>query len=135
MDTSKYNPGAIRKAFQFLVDEYGYTIRRDEELFHNEQPYAFVIEFVGNGRRVSLSHDYRDNFFDFNIIKGLDTQHPNDEDNENISPFIKVFMAFERSLNPQDFQPYNKTCAEAASINAYFLKKYASKILFGEDWV
>ena len=44
MDTSKYNPNAIREAFRFLIDEYSYTIARDEELSHDTRPYAFVVE-------------------------------------------------------------------------------------------
>lgn len=135
MDAKKYNPEAIRLAFQFLVDEFGYTVSRDEELSHEGQPYAFEIEYVGNERRVSLIHDYRENFFYFKIVRGLNTQYPNDSDLENIIPFIKVFRTFEPSLNLKDVQPNGRTCAEAAQLNAQLLKKYASNILQGKEWI
>jgi hypothetical protein len=56
------DPAAIRKAFRFLVKEFGYKITRDEELFHENRPYGFVIDYVRNKRQVHLTHDYKENF-------------------------------------------------------------------------
>ena len=135
MKSNKYNPESIRRAFQFLIDDFGYTILRDEELFHDSRPYAFVIEYIGNERRILLNHEYRDNFFDFKIIRGLDTQYPNDKDFENIIPFLKIFISFNPLLNLRSLQPSDKkTCAEVASMNAQLLKTYAPNILRGDEW-
>jgi len=128
-------PTAIRKAFRFLVDEFGYSIIRDEELFHDDRPYAFVIEYIGNERRVDLTYDYKENFFYFVIIRGLNTQFPNAKDRENITIFLNLFRAFEPSIELKMLQPDGQTYAEAALVNAQFLRKYASSILRGEEWI
>ena len=132
---NKYNPAAIREAFRFLVDDFSYSIVNDEELFHGNRPYAFMIEYTGNERRIRLSHDYKENFFYFVIIRGLNTQYPNDNDSENIISFSRLFKSSEPSLELKALQPDNQTCAEAASLNAQFLRKYASGILRGEEWI
>jgi hypothetical protein len=59
------NPVAIRKAFRFLVNKFGYKIVRDEESFHGTRPYGFTIDYVGNKRQVHLVYDYKENFFRF----------------------------------------------------------------------
>lgn len=135
MNTSKYNPNAIREAFRFLVDEYGYSITRDNELSHDTRPYTFVIEYVGHDRRIHLSHDYRENFFYFVIVRGLNTQFPNESDHENIVSFWQLLSSFEPSLESKTLQPSDQTCAEAALKNAQLLRKYASRILRGEEWI
>jgi hypothetical protein len=135
MNIDRINPPAIREAFKFLVDEFGYSITRDEELFHDQRRYGFIIEYVGNERRVHLSHDYKEEFFDFVIIRGLKTRCPSDHDRENIVSFWRLFKVYELSLDLKALQPENQTCAEAASINAQLLRKYASRILPGEEWI
>lgn len=135
MESDNYNPEAIRKAFQFLVDEYGYTVVRDEEFSHEDRPYAFMLEYTGNDRRVLLNHDYKENFFYFKIIRGLETPYPNDADFENIIPFLKIFKTFDPLFDPRSIHPDDKTCAEAAELNAQLLKKYGASILRGEDWL
>jgi hypothetical protein len=135
MNIDRFNPVAIRKTFKFLIDEFGYSVIRDEELFHDQRRYGFIIEYVGNGRRVHLSHDYKEEFFDFVIIQGLNTRYPNDYDQKNIVSFWKLFKSFEPSLALKALQPDGQTCAEAASINAQLLRKYASKILQGKEWI
>jgi hypothetical protein len=134
-DTNKYNPDAIRDAFSFLIKDFSYSIVRAEELLHNNRPYAYVIEYIGHERRIHLSHDYKENFFYFTIIRGLNTQHPNDNDHENIIPFWRLFKSHEPSLELTILQPDTQTCAEAASLNAQLLQKYASSILRGEEWI
>jgi hypothetical protein len=135
MNTNKYNPAAIRQAFKFLVDEFGYTIIRDEELFHADRRYAFVIEYSGNDRRIRLSHDYKENFFYFVVIKGRDTKYPNESDNENVTIFWKLFRSFEPSIGLQELQPNGQTCSEAAIVNAQLLRRYAPSVLRGETWI
>lgn len=106
MESDNYNPEAIRKAFQFLVDEYGYTVVRDEEFFHEDRPYAFMLEYTGNDRRVLLNHDYKENFFYFKINRGFETPYPNDADFENINPFLKIFKTFDLLFDPRSIHPY-----------------------------
>jgi hypothetical protein len=134
MDVNKINPEAIRKAFKFLVEEFGYSVILDKELFHGDRPYACWIEYAGNERRVILSHDYKENFFYFFVIRGLDTKYPNDQDSENIISFWKLFKFFEPSLELREVQPEKQTCAEAALINARLLRQYAPGILQGRKW-
>ena len=135
MNTDKYNQDAIRNSFRFLVDEFGYSITRNEEMSHDTRPYAFVIEYVGNDRRVYLSHDYKERSFYFTVIRGHDTPYPNDGDNKNIRSFWQLFKDFEPQLDLKTLEPDNQTCAEAASINAQLLRKYASGILRVEELI
>ena len=59
LNKGKYNnPDAIRKALRFLVKEFGYKIIRDEELFHENRSYGFVIDYLRYKRQVHLSYDY-----------------------------------------------------------------------------
>ena len=135
MNINKYNPTAIREAFRFLIDEFGYSVTRDEEVSNDGRPYAFVIEYSGNQRRVKLNHDYKEEFFYFTLIRGLNTPYPNESDRENIRSFWQIFKAFEPQLELKMIQPKGQTCAEAASVNAQLLRKYASSILRGEEWI
>ena len=135
MNTDFINPNAIREVFGFLVDEFHYSIARDEILFHEQRDYGFILDYVRKDRRVHLSHDYKENFFDFRIIRGLDTRYPNDHDRENIVSFWRLFKSFEPSLELKALQPDGQTCAEAASINAQLLRKYATKVLQGKEWI
>jgi hypothetical protein len=128
-------PSEIREASKFLIDEFGYRIDHNEELFHDTRPYGYVLEYSGNDRRVSLIHDYRDEFFDFRIIRGLDTPYPNDSDLENIVSFRRLFRSFDPSLDPNVLQPRGEKCVEAALLNAQLLRKYAADILKGNKWV
>jgi hypothetical protein len=130
MNTKISDPEAIRSAFRFLVDEFNYSVTHDKETNN-----GFVIEYAGNQRRVRLVHDYREIFFYFEIIRGLSTQYPNDQDNENIRTFWDVFQHFEPQLDLKKLRPDVQTCAEAALLNAQLLRKYASGILRGEEWV
>jgi hypothetical protein len=132
--TEYFNPNAIRNAFRFLVTEFHYSITQDGELFHEKRPYEFVIEYACNNRRVRLVHDYKENFFDFVIIRGLATRYPNDYDQGNIVTFWGLFKSYEPSLELEALQPVGRTCTDAALINAQLLRKYGSKILRGEEW-
>ena len=126
MNKEKFNPDAIRKAFKFLVDEFGYVVLRDEEVAHDDRPYAFLLEYSGNNRKILLHHDYKENFFYFFVVRGIDTQYPNDEDTENIVPFQKVFLKFDPEIKLDILQPQGRSCAEAANTNAQILKNLAS---------
>lgn len=135
MSIRKYDPDDIRHTFRFLVDEYGYSITRDEEELHGDRPYAFVIEYAGNRRRVQLVYDYQENFFYFSIIRGLNTRYPNDHDNENILIFLRLFRSFDPTIQMAALQPNHQTAVEAAAMNAKLLRQYAPKILKGEEWI
>ncbi len=138
MDKSKYNPAVIRQAFKFLVSEFGYKIVRDEESFHENRPYAFTIDYVRNKRQVHLVYDYKENFFYFEIISignGLTEQRPSTSIRESGTIFWKLFRHFEPSLELKAIQPDGQTCEEAALVNAQLLRKYASNILRGEEWI
>jgi hypothetical protein len=125
-------PAAIRKAFQFLIDEFGYLITRDEELRHENRPYAFVIEYTGNKRKIHLCHDYKENFFYFEIIKVNGWSLFN---NKHSTIFWKLFRHFEPSIELKAIQPDGQSCEEAAMVNAQLLRKYASRVLCGEEWI
>jgi hypothetical protein len=138
MDKSKYKPTSIRQAFIFLVNEFGYSIVRDEELFHENRPYGFVVEYAGNKRKVNLNYDYKENFFYFSISRinnGFFEQISNFGARETSIIFWELFKHFEPSLELEAIQPNGQTCEEAALVNAQLLKKYASDILRGEKWV
>ena len=127
-------PSEIHQAFKFLIDEFGYRIEHDEERFHDTRPYAYVLEYSGNDRRVRLVHDYKEEFFYFVLIRGVNTPYPNDSDRVNIVSFLEVFLSFDPSLDPDVIQPHGKTCGEAALLNARLLKEYAVDILKGNEW-
>lgn len=132
---NKYDPSAIRTAFRFLVDEFGYTVAGDDEFSHDGRPYAFVIEYISAQRRVRLDYDCRDNFFYFYLMRGPDTVFPNDADQENIRSFWQLFKSVEPQLELDAIQPDEQTCAQAAEANAELIRKYCSSILRGEEWV
>ena len=128
-------PGEIREAFKFLIDEFGYRIDRDEVSLHGSRPYAYVLEYSGNDRRVRLVHDYKEEFFYFVLIRGVNTPYPNDSDRVNIVSFLEVFLSFDPSLDPEVIQPHSKTCGEAALLNARLLREHAADILRGNSWI
>ena len=128
-------PGQIREAFKFLIDEYGYRIDRDEVLLHDTRPYAYVLEYSGNDRRVDLVYDYKEEFFYFKIIRGMNTPYPNDSDRLNIVSFLEIFLSFDHWLDPEVIQPHSKTCGEAALLNARLLREHAADILRGNSWL
>jgi hypothetical protein len=128
------NP-VIREVFRFLHDEFQYDVIHDEELLWQGGAYAFVLEYQGNDRRVHLVYDYKENFLDFTIIRGVATKFPNEKDQVNIRSFWQIFKVFEPQLELSQIQPNGQTCAEAARTNAELLKKYCSGILRGEEWI
>ncbi len=135
MGVHDHCPNEFRQAFKFLIDEFGYRIECDEVSFHDTRPYAYVLEYSGNDRRVNLIYDYKEEFFYFKIIRGMNTPYPNDSDRENIVSFLRLFLSFDPSLDPEVIQPHGKTCGEAALLNAQFLRKYATNILKGDEWL
>jgi len=135
MGVHDHCPGEIREAFKFLIDEFGYRIQRDEVSFHDSRPYAYVLEYYGNDRRVDLVYDYKEEFFYFKIIRGVDTPYPNDSDRVNIVSFLRIFLSFDPLLDPEVIQPHGKTCGEAALVNARLLKEYAADIISGDKWI
>jgi hypothetical protein len=135
MSTSIPCPDDIHKAFSFLERDLGYAVVRNEELLHDNRPYAYLLEYLGNDRRVHLLHDYRDNFFDFRVIRGANTVFPNESDTENIITFLQIFRSGDPSVTPDKIQPQAMTCSEAAFENARLLRLHAHSILRGEEWL
>jgi hypothetical protein len=110
-------------------------VTRDEEFAHDGRKYACIIEYQGNERRVFLDYDYKENFFHFYIIRGLETQFPNDQDKVNIRTFWALFRTFEPDLDISYIEPNGLAVFEAANHNAELLRKHCSEILRGEQWV
>jgi hypothetical protein len=133
MRTYKYtnSPQEIKEYFQFLIDEYKYSII--EESITNYGPSYIYINNIGN-IRVKLNYDYKDNFYYFEIIKGVNTKYPNDLDNENIRPLFKLVKKYEVDFDVRKLQPDNNQYLEALKLNAEMLKKYGDKILKGQEW-
>lgn len=135
MSKEEFNPDIIEREFQFLIDEFGYVMTRNEERSYDGYAYAYLIEYQANERRVNLTFDYKENFYYFTIIRGLDTRIPNDTDTENLRPFWQLFHKFDPQLQPDMIQPENQSYVQAAEMNAQLLKKYCTKILSGEEWI
>lgn len=122
-------PKEARERFHFLVKEYGYKLREEN------QGLAYVIEYNKADRRVLLNYDKRDNFFYFILIRGRDTVYPNDLDAENIKPFYELGIEFGSSeFDPASLQPDEYQYLEALENNAQLLRTFGKEILQGEAW-
>ncbi len=117
------------KAFSFLIDEFHYSLCINE--YKN---YGFLLEYSSDGIRIHLFCDYRDNFFYFKIIKGVDTVYPNDHDKTNIKTFYEIIDKYNLGIDYNLLQPNNDQYIDALKLNAKILKEYGSKILKGEEW-
>ena len=119
----------IKSEFSFLISEYGF------EIVEESSTNKGVNYHYGNGKvRIDLTYDYRENFFYFKLIRGKNTQYPNDRDFENIKPFFRLTEKYEPTLPPNKLQPDENQYREALKLNAEVLKKYGDKILKGEEW-
>lgn len=133
MRTYKFtnSPQEIKECFKFLIEEYKYSII--EESITNYGPNYIYINTTGN-IRVKLNYDYKDNFYYFEIIKGVNTKYPNDLDNENIRPLFRLVQKYEPGFDVRKLQPDNNQYLEALKLNVEMLKKYGDKILKGQEW-
>jgi len=117
----------MKKAFSFLIQAYHFDLVRDEETNYN-----VVLEYKKGDTKVYLNYDYMDNWFAFNLIKGIDTSvfsvSPN---NKKISDLVQVF---DPSKDYKFFQPNDDGFEDALKKNAEALKKYGDKVLKGEEW-
>jgi hypothetical protein len=113
-----------RKYFDYLVKDYGFTLDQEKEFSLN-----YVAEYKKEGIRINLNYDTRDNFFYFTIIKGDNTQFPNDKDKENIRSFLMLFRRSEPNLGIDDskIQPNDKQYEDSLRNNAELLKNTGIK--------
>ncbi|TAL17991.1 hypothetical protein EPN96_03295 [bacterium] len=119
----------VKSAFAFLIAEYGFEIVKEEEY-----DFDYIIEYRNNEIRISLDYDVKDNFFYFEIIRGVDTKFPNDKDRVNIKSFIDLINKYEPSFNIDLIQPDDSQYQKALEYNSIILKKYGNGILRGIEW-
>lgn len=122
----------IDEAFRYLIDEYGYVLK--ERSREGYGCYA-TYEHAAAGRRVHLGYDYKENFFYFSLVRGVDTPYPNDIDQENVKPFFALFTKREHGLSLAALQPDETQYQEALELNAALLKKHGDGVLKGEEWI
>ncbi len=85
--------------------------------------------------KIGISHDYRDSVFNVDIIKGKETQYPNDAEYWNkVKPLESLIKKYESNFEPQTIQPKGRQYLEAVKRSASLLEKYGSKFLKGEEW-
>lgn len=119
----------MEETFRFLITDYGF-----EEASREQDNMGFTLLYLNEDRQVRLYYDYRDNFFYFYIIKGINTVYPNDTD-KNILSFYNLFQHFEPSIDLKRLEPDEEQYQHALTLNAQLLKKYGDKLLRGEEWL
>lgn len=119
----------MEETFRFLITDYGF-----EEASREQDNMGFTLLYLNEDRQVRLYYDYRDNFFYFYIIKGINTVYPNDTD-KNILSFYNLFQHFEPSIDLERLEPDEEQYQRALTLNAQLLKKYGDKLLKGEEWL
>lgn len=131
MNNFKYTDSIrdILENFKFLIQDYSFEI-----LNQKEANFGFKIEYSNGIIRINLYYDYRDNFFYFKIIKGINTSYPNDNDNENIKVFYDIVDKYNLGIDYSSLQPTSDQYIDALKLNAKLLKEHGGKILNGEEW-
>lgn len=120
----------IIETFNFLSKK-GFTV-----IAQNNTNMGTSVEYSNGNIRVHLSFDYRDYFFYFSVIKGKETQFPNDNDCENIKTFRDIGRKYIPNFSPTKLNPSEyKNSVEALEENAKLLKDYGNKILSEEEWI
>jgi hypothetical protein len=119
----------ILKCFDFIITEKGFKLTNCEDLNS-----GVIVDYTNGIVRVHLYYDYRDNFFYFSFIKGINTQFPNDHDTENIKIFYDIIDKFSLPIEYKNLQPNDENYLTALELNAEILKKYADDILSGKEW-
>lgn len=121
-------PQSAKRAFSFLWKELGFSVQ--EEDFGA----AYRISYGKGDIRIILDYDFKDNFFYFVIIRGKNTQFPNDMDRENIKTFYEFAQKFEPGTNAKKLQPDEDQYLDALNANAHLLKVHGKLILAGREW-
>lgn len=129
IDYEKYKKD-IENCFNLLVKKYNYKI-----ISKTDKPYGYTIIYMKDDRKVYLSYDFKENFFYFNLIKGVNTVYPNDNDSENIKSFYELFKKNENKIDFKSLQPSDNDYLTALNKNALLLDKYGYSILKGEKWL
>jgi hypothetical protein len=113
----------IKKEFAFLVEDYNFNLIKESST-NKGVTYLYYKGEI----RINLYYDYRENFFYFEIIKGKETQIPNDKDFKNIIPFYKFVQSYEPSFDINKLQPDDYQYIDALKINALAIRKYGDKM-------
>ncbi|WP_167882723.1 hypothetical protein [Leptospira kmetyi] len=119
----------VRKLFDFLIDNYEYKL-----LFDGNESIGYRHLYSGKNIRINLYFDYRDNFFYFSIIRGLETKFPNVKDKINIKTFLDLAEKYNVGIRLKDLEPDKKQYKDSLKRNAELLKKYGKNILKGKEW-
>jgi len=121
-------PREAEEAFDYLIEKYGYSMKFKETTF------GYLLIYSNKSSVLNLNYDCRDNFYYFDLIRGKDTEYPNDLDNENIRPLFKLVQKHDPNFDVRKLQPNDDQYLEALKLNAIMLKKYGDKVLKGEEW-
>jgi hypothetical protein len=123
LKTVAYSDDFLRLFMPFL-SENGFILTTNMET-----NFSYIHEFRMPGIRLHFNYDIRDNFFYFVVIYGDGTVFPNDSDNVNIIPLMKIFKESNLTVNVKDLQPDENQYINALERNVEFLKKTFSQIL------
>lgn len=118
-----------KRLFDFLTTEYDFTLSEERKT-----DFSYITDYRKKGLRIHFNYDTKDNFFYFVLIRGDNTQFPNDKDNENIKPLLALFKAHEPNLDIKIVLPDDKQYLDSLKRTAELLKKYGDKILKGTEW-
>ena len=121
----------LKSEFSFLQEKYGFEI-----IDERNPPYGAVVDYQKDDIRVKLYFEFKDYFFSFHIIKGKNTQFPNDQDKENIRDISEIVSKYNvPNITTEDLQPNRSDGYERAlKLNAELLQKYGDGILKGQEW-
>lgn len=99
----------IKSLFHFLEKDFNFKIQREENL-----SYASIIEYVGNGRKVSLIFEIKDYYFYFLIFNGEETKYSDKEYGNKFNSVSNLILKYLPEFNIQELQPsLEKGCSEA----------------------
>ena len=91
----------IKESFSFL-EELGFKV-----LTLETQQYGATVEFVGNGKKISLIFEYRDYFFSFLLYKRDDINYSDEAVGIDIIPFSLLENASKfGELQPNEIDGY-----------------------------
>ncbi len=119
----------LKDEFDFLIKDYSFRVINEKQ-----SNMESSVELSNDKIRIHLFFDFRDYFFYFSIIRGVETSFPNDGDDRNIKTFwdLAVRNSFEtEKLIPEKENGYKN----ALKYNVDLLKNYGHDILIGKEWI
>ena len=119
----------IKNEFSFLQENFGFYLNKE---FSSNKGVTY--QYSNDIIRINLNYDFRENFFYFKLIRGMDTQYPNDQDFENIKTFSDLAKKNDPNFDLRLLQPDQKQYLDALKLNAQLLRINGAKILRGEEW-